>query len=139
VVVVGAVAQSAALGAEIEASEPDVVLIELEPRADLPPLLPALDAAHAPALVTLVEEPGPEWVASALRAGVRAILPHDSTAEEILAAVDAAAAGLVTLPSELAGALISADLRSPQPLRVSRSLRVSSRCWECSPRASATR
>ena len=114
VVVVGSAAQLAALGAEIEASEPDVVLIELEPRADLPQLLPTLDAAHAPALVALAEEPEPEWVASALRAGVRAILPHDSTAEEILAAVDAAAAGLVTLPVELASALIPAELR-PTP------------------------
>jgi DNA-binding NarL/FixJ family response regulator len=114
VVVVGAVAEAAALGAAIEASEPDVVLIELEPRADLPPLLPSLDTAHAPAFVTLAEEPEPEWVAGALRAGVRAVLPHDATAEEILAAVDAAAAGLVTLPSELVGALIPADLH-PTP------------------------
>ena len=114
VVVVGTVAQSAALGAEIEASEPDVVLIELEPRADLPSLPPALDATHAPALVVLAEDPEPEWAAGALRAGARAILPHEAAAEEILAAVDAAAAGLVTLPSELVGALIPADLR-PTP------------------------
>jgi DNA-binding NarL/FixJ family response regulator len=114
VVVVGAVAQSAALGAEIEGSEPDVVLIELEPHADLPSPLPALDTAHAPALVILAEDPEPEWTAGALRAGARAILPHEASAEEILAAVDAAAAGLVTLPSELVGALIPADLR-PTP------------------------
>jgi DNA-binding NarL/FixJ family response regulator len=114
VVVVGTVAQSAALGAEIDASEPDVVLIELEPHAELPPFLPALDAAHAPAIVVLAEDPEPEWAAGALRAGARAILPHEATADEILAAVDAAAAGLVTLPVELVGALISADLR-PTP------------------------
>jgi two-component system, NarL family, response regulator YdfI len=114
VVVVGAVTQSAALGAEIEASEPDVVLIELEPRTDLPPFLPALDRAHAPALVVLADDSELEWAAGALRAGVRAILPRDATGEEILAAVDAAAAGLVTLPAELVRALIPAELR-PTP------------------------
>jgi DNA-binding NarL/FixJ family response regulator len=114
VVVVGTVAQPTTIGAVVEASEPDVVLIALEPRADFPPFPLTPDAAHAPAFVVLAEELDPEWAIGALRAGVRAILPHEATAEEILAAVDAAAAGLVTLPSELAGTLISADLR-PTP------------------------
>lgn len=49
------------------------------------------------ATVLLVESPNASWVIDALRAGARAVLPRTSTAEEIIAAIEAAAAGLVVL------------------------------------------
>ncbi len=53
-----------------------------------------------PAVVVLI----PNWqqgvVASLLRSGVSAVLPNTATAEEILAAVEAALAGLIVLPRD---------------------------------------
>jgi DNA-binding NarL/FixJ family response regulator len=63
-------------------------------------------ARGAPAVVALVDAPTPGWVAAALHAGVRAVLPREATATELVAAVDAAAAGLVALPAELADVLV---------------------------------
>ena len=83
---------------------PDVILIDA-PEGDAGEALRGLDGLpHPPAVVLLaggpVRAPGP----SALRAGVRAVLPLDATGREILAAVEAAAAGLVVLrPAGAAG------------------------------------
>jgi NarL family two-component system response regulator YdfI len=46
-------------------------------------------------VVVLVDDPEPGWAASALRTGVRAIIPRESPGEEILAAIHAAVNGLV--------------------------------------------
>jgi DNA-binding NarL/FixJ family response regulator len=51
-------------------------------------------------------------VPAMLRAGARGVLPDDATGEEIAAAIDAAAAGLVVVPPELV-----TDLVSSQPER----------------------
>jgi NarL family two-component system response regulator YdfI len=83
--------------ASVEALRPDVVLAALSPA----------DLAHAangraPAFVLLTGEAQPVWTAEAVRLGVRALLPRDASAAEILAAVDAAAAGLaVVAPADL--------------------------------------
>jgi len=83
---------------EVVASAPDVVLADMEFQQDvLPPELPG------PAAVVLLAPgpPGP-WMSDALRSGVRAILPRDAPASEMIAAIEAAAAGLVALePSDL--------------------------------------
>lgn len=98
----------------VEATEPDVVLLDADPR-DPPPLpLPlAPDAlSRAPAVVLLVDAPTTEDVAAALRAGARAVLPRMATMEEIVAAVEAAGAGLVSLPATLAEAVFDAGPRA---------------------------
>jgi DNA-binding NarL/FixJ family response regulator len=70
--------------------------------------LPALAAGgHPAAIVVLADEPHGAWVVDALRAGVRAILPRQATAVEIVAAVEAAA-GLVALHPDAVDALIPA-------------------------------
>jgi DNA-binding CsgD family transcriptional regulator len=72
--------------------------------------VPMDDLTPAPAIVLLGEG---TWTSDALRLGVRALLPPDASAAEILAAVQAAAAGLVVIdPSDLES-LIAAG--APQP------------------------
>lgn len=104
----------AALPDEVETAEPEVVLLELGPgeQASLPlPLAP--DAlARAPAIVLLADAPDAASVRGALRAGVRSVLPRTAAAAEILAAVEAAAAGLVALPTDLADALVAGALHA---------------------------
>jgi NarL family two-component system response regulator YdfI len=83
--------------ASVEALRPDVVLAALSP-ADL---IPAANG-RAPTYVLLTGEAQPAWTAEAVRLGVRALLPRDASAAEILAAVEAAAAGLaVVAPGDL--------------------------------------
>src|ERR1019366_955788 len=48
-------------------------------------------------LVVLADHSDPRGFAEALRAGVRAILPGDLSAEQLVAAVEAVAAGLVVM------------------------------------------
>jgi DNA-binding NarL/FixJ family response regulator len=100
--VVGSVANPAALPAQIEALQPDVVLIDVE-RGDespAPRLLSLGGAADTPAIVLLAAEPDGAVLAEALRLGARGVLPREASAEEILAAVEAAATGLVVLHPE---------------------------------------
>jgi DNA-binding NarL/FixJ family response regulator len=58
-------------------------------------------------VVLLVDAPNASWAADAVRGGVRSVLPSDATPDEIIAALEAAAVGLVTLPAELATELAS--------------------------------
>jgi DNA-binding NarL/FixJ family response regulator len=46
-------------------------------------------------VVVLIDDPEPGWAASALRAGVRAMIPRESSGEEILTAIHTAVNGLV--------------------------------------------
>jgi NarL family two-component system response regulator YdfI len=70
--------------------QPDAVLLDLESET------PARESTAFP-VVALIDEPSADWTAHALRSGVKAILPRDSGMEEILAAIQAAHAGLVLL------------------------------------------
>lgn len=85
---------------QVEDLQPDVVLLEWSVPDDelilekLIALLPELDT---PALVVLADTSDNDWVTDALSKGVRSVLPHSATADEIVAAVIAAAAGLVVL------------------------------------------
>jgi NarL family two-component system response regulator YdfI len=53
-----------------------------------------------PALVVLIPDWHQKLVGSLLRSGVSAVLPNTATGEEILAAVEAALAGLIVLPRD---------------------------------------
>jgi len=78
-------------------SPPDVLLVEAETLADSS-VREAMDWALAGGpVVVLVRNPAVEPVADALRAGVKAVLPSGLTGPEIIAAIAAAAAGLVVL------------------------------------------
>jgi NarL family two-component system response regulator YdfI len=95
--------------------QPDVILLDLENEhrvigSAASPALPRIPSS-CPA-VALIDESSADWAAHALRSGVRAILPRDSNADEILAAIQAAHAGLVLLDPEVTQNLTS---RIPTP------------------------
>jgi NarL family two-component system response regulator YdfI len=88
----------------VEALRPDVILSAL-PVDELP--VPA--DGVVPAIVLLSGQQQPPWTRDALRLGVRAVLPRDASAGEILAAVEAAASGLAVVdPRDLEGLLSGA-------------------------------
>ncbi len=88
---------------QVATLHPDVVVIELDGDR-LDPVLHSLPDASRAALVVLAESPSRAWREMAgARARAHAVLPRDATTEEIRAAIEAAAAGLVALhPAALA-------------------------------------
>ena len=110
---------------DIETHEPQVVLLAVEPTRDGPPAIASRlslspDAvSRTPAFVLLADAPTAGWTADALRAGVRSVLPRDATPDEIIAALEAAAVGLVTLPAEVAADLVSGVRASGVPRQTS--------------------
>jgi DNA-binding NarL/FixJ family response regulator len=103
---------------DIETHEPQVVLFAVDPGDTGSPAVASRislspDAvSRTPAFVLLTDAPTAQWAAEALRAGARGVLPRDATSDEIVAAVEAAVVGLVTLPAELAVDVASAS-RAP--------------------------
>src|SRR5262245_16707098 len=79
---------------QVDDLQPDVAIVELDVHDEegLSELLALGTRAHDLAIVVLSDSAQGSWAAEALRSGVRAILPRDSTTEEIGAAVEAAAA-----------------------------------------------
>src|SRR5262245_10553418 len=94
--------------AQFENLQPDVMILDLET-----PVGEAMSQAiesggmvRNSALVILIDDP--EFsVANALRSGVRAVIPRASTAEEIVAAIQASVAGLVVLHSDALHSVLS--------------------------------
>lgn len=108
-VVGGSGSAASSLAEEITEHEPDVVLLEL-PGKDDEHLLMALRAAtsdlddgarSSPSVVVLADDHDPAALVDLLRTGVRALLPRNASAAEILGAVSAASAGLVSMPPAL--------------------------------------
>ena len=90
--------------------QPDVVLLDIEAdRSGLPPL-PILD--HGLPIIALIDRPEADWTASALRSGVKAVLPREIGVEELVPAIQAAYAGLVLLDPEVTLTLASGVPRS---------------------------
>lgn len=126
-VAVVAVTAGESLADEIEAHEPQVVLYAVESgdTVGAPALASRMSlspdaVSRTPALVLIADGPTASWAADAIRAGAHGVLPHDATAIEIVAAVEAAAAGLVTLPADLALEVVGpprppATTRQPAP------------------------
>jgi len=81
-------------------SSPELSLTEAYPDVVLASI-PLQELTPAAAIVLLGDA---AWDATMLRAGVRAVLPPDASAAEILAAIQAAAAGMALVdPTELEG------------------------------------
>lgn len=87
----------------------------------LAPLRDESDAG-APSIVVLADVHGADALTAALRVGVRAVLPRDASADEIIAAIEAAAAGLVALPSDLVDDLLAASARAEPALTTATSI-----------------
>ena len=115
--VAGSVADFETISGQIVDVEPDVVLIEMAADAheDLLSALEDAEIAREYAVVVLSEQPRADWLSKMLRRGVRAVLPRDVTPEQLRAALEAAAAGLVVVhPSEVSAVLPApAALSSP--------------------------
>jgi two-component system, NarL family, response regulator YdfI len=96
--VVGSFSMGSAL-ARIEDLQPDVLLLDLESPADdsMPLAIESEARRFTSAIVVLTDPTENSWAVDALRSGVRAILPRDAVSEEIVAAIQAAATGLVVL------------------------------------------
>ena len=116
--VVGRWQDMAGLAAQVEAQRPEVVLLELEwPDEETLALLEPLTAGpHPPAFVVLTDDTHGPWVAEALRIGVQAILPQQAHASEIVAAIEAAAVGLVALHHETLESLLPMPSSAPRGL-----------------------
>jgi two-component system, NarL family, response regulator YdfI len=113
---VGSALGGTGLAEQVEALRPDVVL--QQPVAGSEEQHLSGQDADGPARVLLVEEPRFAWAlaaAGAADSGVRSVLPHFATADEIVAAVGAAAMGLVVLhPAVLEHSpAFKPDLRDP--------------------------
>jgi two-component system, NarL family, response regulator YdfI len=106
--VAGSAAGVHELATFIEESRPDVLLIDLARGQDSASSVQTMFSVESgdPAVVILIEEPDASLLTEALRLGGRAVLPRDAAADEIIAAVEAAAAGLVVLHQEGSQALL---------------------------------
>ena len=99
--------------------QPDVVLLEwleTEEESLWEQLLTQDPNSSNPAIVALTDDAQTSWVIDTLSQGVQALLPRTATAEEILAGVSAAAAGLVVLHPDIAESLLSINLSPVRPL-----------------------
>lgn len=98
---------------QIEELRPDVVLLDLDPERSEP-----WGELEGVPLVVLAPDPWLSWTAEALQAGVRAILPQESTPQEIIATIEAVAAGLVVVSPEVMEALIpEISVAAPEEIR----------------------
>jgi two-component system, NarL family, response regulator YdfI len=123
--IAGSAADLESISGQLVDVEPDVVLVEAvaDAQEELLNALEDAEVAQEYAVIVLSEQPKTAWLSKALRAGVRAVLPRDATPEQLRAALEAAAAGLVVVhPSGLGEVLpaptgLSAPLRElPEPL-----------------------
>ena len=112
--VVGSALPRSTLAEQLEELDPDVVLLELA-SPDEPLVLPA-ERGTPPAVVLLSDAGESGWVGDALRGGVLSILPRHASADEIIAAVSAAAAGLVTIHPSLVDTLIASPVSNVEAL-----------------------
>ena len=93
--------------ARIQELQPHVVIADLA-QSDTQFFSAASDLERAGiGVVVLIDEPSVGWTVRALQAGVRAILPRESSEDEIVSAVIAADRGLVLLDPEITKELAS--------------------------------
>jgi len=78
----------------------------------LPALWPDVEAN----IVVLSDHSEPRWFAEALRAGVRAVLPGEVSADQLVPALEAVAAGLTVMHSAEVAAMFPAAVPASRPL-----------------------
>jgi DNA-binding NarL/FixJ family response regulator len=106
--VVGSAATLDGLGSELSDAHADVLLIDAagDTREDPPEtvieLLADSDLAEEIPVIVLTDDASAALVTQSLRAGVRALLPSEISTDQLIAALQAAAAGLIVLhPTEV--------------------------------------
>ena len=123
--IVGSAAAIDALGSDLSDTQADVLLVDVageSPEAIMESLADSDLAAEIP-IVVLTEAASPAASAQALQAGIRAILPSEVSTDQLAAALQGAAAGLVVLhPAEIPAVYPAASPAShplaelPEPL-----------------------
>ena len=116
--IAGSAANLESLSEQLADLETDVVLIET-PADGHEELLDALavgDIMSDYATIVLADQVSPGWTAEALRAGIRAVLPSDVSPEQLRAALEATAAGLVVMHPREASAALPAPAATAAPL-----------------------
>jgi len=101
------VGSAAALARLVEEHAPSAVVVASTPARLASTLATLTDVGRLPPVVLLAADPHAAWTPAARRAGVRAVLDRDAPAEEIVAALTAAAAGLFAVHPDV--------FRAPQP------------------------
>lgn len=107
--VAGSVADFESLIEQWPERQADIVLLET-PGEQFKALIDSLAASQLSSdttVVILASGTEPRFLTEALRAGVRAILPSDISPDRLVAALEAAAAGLVVLYPQEAGLMFS--------------------------------
>ena len=102
--VVGSVADFESLAGQWMDVQTDVILVEAsgEQFETVMGALAASQLASEAAIVVLTDHREPKLLAEALRTGVRAVLPSDIAEDQLVAALEAAAAGLIVVhPAEV--------------------------------------
>jgi DNA-binding NarL/FixJ family response regulator len=102
--------ESGDLEREIEEHHPDVVVLEHRGGEAPLALLPGSEAEGGPAIVLLTDSPTAAFAREAIHSGARAVLSRDASAEEIVAAISAAVAGLVALDAAVFDAALGVPL-----------------------------
>lgn len=116
--VVGRATSLETLAGELLDAEPDAVVFDAssdDPQKVLEELT-ASNLSSDTSIILLLDHAPPGFVAEAIRAGVRAVLPSQVTAEQLGAAVRATAEGLVLLHSSDVQNLFPAASLAAQPL-----------------------
>jgi two-component system, NarL family, response regulator YdfI len=102
--IVGSAAAIDALGSDLSDTQADVLLVDAageSPEAIMESLADSDLAAEIP-IVVLTEAASPAASAQALQAGIRALLPSEISTDQLAAALQGAAVGLVVLhPAEI--------------------------------------
>ena len=96
-VVVGTPADLAVL---VDDRHPACIVVAMPPANALRALDTLSGLARIPPVILLPPEPHAAWTPEARRAGVRAVLPGDATAEELAGAIAGCTAGLIVLHPE---------------------------------------
>jgi NarL family two-component system response regulator YdfI len=116
--IVGTAASVDTVGSDLSDSQADVLLVDAssESHEAVIESLTESDLAEEIPVVVLTEASAPAASARALQAGIRALLPSEVSTDQLAAALQAAAAGLVILhPTEIPAAFPAAAPAS-QPL-----------------------
>ena len=113
--VVGSLSIDDAL-ARCEELEPDVVLLESPADESASLAIESSDGSVDAALIILTDDTKKFLTKSALRSGVRAILPREVKPEEIFAAIRACSSGLVVLHRDALDSLLPVDAESQPEL-----------------------
>jgi two-component system, NarL family, response regulator YdfI len=119
--IAGRVASLDELEDRLDDAPVDVILVD-STGEHLEPLLDSLNATSLASdfSMVLLTEPAAVTAASAgLRAGVRAVLPNDVSPDQLAAALQAAASGLLVLyPAQVSGPIINGFASAPTRSRV---------------------